>query len=189
MDSLTWQTLLLGLGIFAARVGDVTLGTIRTISIVQGRTKTAFFLGFVEISLWLTVIATVLHDIADTPWLGLFYALGFATGNMVGIKLERRLAFGHLILRVITRADGQAMASRVREAGHAVTTFQGEGRDGPVTELYIVCRRRDFHDIMDLVRDMDPTAFYITEQAGDASKTIRPFMTRPTGWRSTLKRK
>lgn len=189
MEALTWQTLLLGLGIFLARVGDVSLGTIRTISIVQGRTKTAFFLGFIEICLWLTVIATVLHDITATPVLGLFYALGFATGNMVGIKLERRLAFGHLILRVITRMDGLGMATRVREAGHAVTTFRGEGRDGPVIELYIVCRRRDFNDILDLVKSIDPTAFYTTEQAGSVSKSIRPMMTRPTGWRAVFKRK
>lgn len=38
------DTLVLGLIIFVARVTDVTLGTLRTVSIVQGRTKMAFFL-------------------------------------------------------------------------------------------------------------------------------------------------
>ena len=46
---LDTETLLTGIFIFLARVADVTLGTVRTMSIVQGRTKMAFLLGFVEI--------------------------------------------------------------------------------------------------------------------------------------------
>lgn len=179
--------LLTGLLVFAARVVDVGLGTIRTINIVQGRTKTAFFLGFIEISVWLMVISTVIQHISEEPILGLFYALGFASGNVIGIKMERRLAFGHLILRVITRHP--ELAGAVRAAGYAVTTFDGQGMAGPVTELYIVCRRRDLKTIIAMVLEMDPEAFYLTEQAGSVSKAVRPFMTGPTGWRAVGKRK
>lgn len=187
MQILDAATLLTGLMVFAARVIDVGLGTIRTITIVQGRTKTAFLLGFVEISVWLTVISTVIPRIADEPLLGLFYALGFATGNVLGIKMERWLAFGYLILRVITRRGD--LADAVRKAGYAVTTFEGRGMTGPVTELYIVCRRRDLKPIIDKVTEMDPEAFYLTEQAGAVSKIVRPFMSRRTGWRAIGKRK
>ena len=41
---------LLGVLIFFARIIDVSVGTLRTISIVQGRTKVAFFLAFIETS-------------------------------------------------------------------------------------------------------------------------------------------
>lgn len=180
-------TLLTGLVIFLARVIDVGLGTIRTLMIVQGRTSTAFMLGFVEISIWLWVISTVVPRIAQEPLLGVFYAFGFASGNALGIKMERRLAFGHLILRVITRHEG--LADTVRKAGFAVTTFAGQGMSGPVTELYIVCRRRDLHSIIDTVKKEDPDVFYLTEFAGAVSKVCRPFLTRPTGWRATGKRK
>ena len=188
-------TILTGLAIFCARVVDVTLGTVRTLSIVHGRMKLAFFLGFVEISIWLIVISTVVTKIAEEPILGVFYALGFASGNVVGIWLERKLAHGNVILRVITRGDvGMEVAGLLRAAGYGVTTFQGEGATGPVTELYIVCRRKDLKGIMRRIRTRDPDPFYVTELAGEVNRILRPSMfrpmlTRPTGWRSIGKRK
>lgn len=183
-------TLLMGLLIFLARVGDVSLGTVRTFSIVQGRTKMSFFLGFVEVGMWLVVISAVVPKMSTNPILGVFYALGFSTGNVVGIMLERKLAFGNIILRVITRQDGKEMAERIRKVGYGVTTFQGEGMQGAeVTELYIVCRRRDFQEIMPIVTDMDPNAFYTTEQTGIVSRVYRPGLQVPTGWRARAKKK
>ena len=125
-----YPTLLLGLIIFLARVTDVSMGTMRTISIVQGRTKIAFLLGFIEVSMWLVIISTVIHRIAEGPILGVFYALGFSTGNVVGIILEKRIAFGHIILRIISTQSGKEIAKEIRHTGHAVTTFQGEGLSG-----------------------------------------------------------
>lgn len=181
--------LLTGVGVFFARIVDVTLGTLRTISIVQGRTWMSFWLGFVEVGLWLVVFSTVLYQVREVPLLGVFYALGFATGNMVGIKIERRLAFGHIILRVISRTRSLPMAEQIRSHGFAVTTFDGHGMSGPVVLLYIVCRRRDLPDLIELVRQVDEDAFYITEQAGSVSKVFRPMMPPATGWRAIMKKK
>jgi hypothetical protein len=103
-------TILLGIVIFLARVTDVSMGTMRTISIVQGRTRIAFLLGFIEVSMWLVIISTVIHRITQQPVLGVFYALGFSTGNVVGIILEKRLAFGHIILRIISTKSGKEIA-------------------------------------------------------------------------------
>jgi len=190
VDSLWGGSILItGLLVFCARVVDVSMGTMRTISIVQGRTTTAFFLGALEVSLWLAIISTVLEKISANPILAVFYALGFSTGNVVGIKLERRLAMGTLILRVISASQSSEMATRLREAGFGVTTFQGEGKSGPVVELYIVCRRRDMKIILPIITGIDPEAFYVTEQVGLVSKVYRPLMHPLTGWRSVLKKK
>ena len=182
-------TLLTGVLIFVARVTDVTMGTLRTISIVHGKTRTAFFLGLLEVSLWLLVISTVINKITNEPLLGVFYALGFSTGNVVGILLERRMAFGYTVLRIISQRNGMRMAEKIRELGCAVTTFLGEGMHGPVTELYIVCHKGDCLDILSVVKNIEPDVFYITEQAGSASKIYRPFMPAPTGWRAIFKKK
>ena len=186
---LGWGTLVSGVLIFMARVVDVSLGTMRTISTVHGRTTVSFFLGFMEVGIWIYVISTVVAKIASEPLLGLFYALGFSTGNVVGIKLERRLAFGHIVLRVFSLKKGKKLAAEIRDHGFAVTTFPGEGRSGPVTELYIVCRRRDLKKLIAMVTKAEPKTFYITEQAGDVSKIYRPFMGPATGWRAILKKK
>src|SRR4030042_189954 len=154
-----YPTLLLGVVIFLARVADVSMGTMRTISIVQGRTKIAFLLGFIEVSVWLVIISTVIHSIAEKPILGVFYALGFSTGNVVGILLEKRIAFGHIILRIISTKSGKEIGEKLRQTGHAVTAFQGEGLSGPVTMLYVVCLRKEQNDIVQMVRSVEPDAF------------------------------
>ena len=184
-----YQTLLMGILIMLARVTDVSMGTFRTISIVHGRTVTAFFLGFFEISLWLVVISALLDEIMAKPILAVFYALGFSTGNVVGIKLEKKLAIGYVILRVISCENGGKMAAAIRETGHPVTIFRGEGQYGPVIELYIVCRRRELAEVLDTVKRVEPEAFYVTEQVGDVNKVIRPVMPNATGWRAVLKKK
>lgn len=178
-----------GILIFLARIGDVSLGTLRTISIIQGRTWVAFWLGFCEIIIWLWVISTVIPQIKEIPILAVFYAFGFASGNMVGIRIERWLAFGHIIIRVISKKHFKEMADTIRQAGFAVTTFQGEGMSGTVIELYIVCRRKHLREIVRMVHNIEPNAFYITEQVGEVSKIYRPIMTPITGWRAILKKK
>ena len=187
--SFSTPIILTGIVIFLARIVDVSLGTLRTISIIQGRTWVSFFLGFVEIIIWLWVVSTVIPQVRQIPVLAVFYALGFAAGNMVGIRIEKRLAFGHIIIRVISAKHSEEMTDAVRRAGFAVTTFQGEGMNGPVIELYIVCRRKFMREIVRIVRSIEPDPFYITEQAGEVSKIYRPILTPVTGWRAILKKK
>ena len=99
--------LLTGLFIFFARVCDVSIGTIRTIVTVQGRTTIAFCLAIVEISIWVLVAGKVINQIGEQPIWVVFYAFGYATGNVVGIKVEKKLAFGLIILKVLTRKYGR----------------------------------------------------------------------------------
>jgi uncharacterized protein YebE (UPF0316 family) len=47
--------LLTGMIVFVARICDVSIGTVRTIVTVQGRTVIAFFLATFEITIWVTV--------------------------------------------------------------------------------------------------------------------------------------
>ena len=183
------STILIGILVFFARVFDVSLGTLRTISIVQGRTKIPFLLGFVEISMWLLVLSTVLNRVMNTPLLGIFYALGFSTGNVVGILLEKRISFGKSVLHIITPQNGEKMVKIIRESGYAVTTFQGEGKNGPVTELCIICQRKDLGKILRLVQPIEKNVFYFTEQVSNASKIFRPIMVPRTGWRAIIKKK
>lgn len=168
--SLLWT----GLLVFAARVIDVSMGTLRVIAIVHGLTRTAFTLGLVEISLWLWVISTVVVQVREKPVLAVFYALGFSTGNALGIVIEKRLAIGHVILRAISVGHGQEMARQLRQAGFAVTTFVGQGHSGPVQELYVVARRRDMERIVAVIQSIEPNVFYSMERAARVSRLWRP---------------
>jgi uncharacterized protein YebE (UPF0316 family) len=181
--------LLTGLAIFAARIFDVSVGTIRTIVTVQGRTATAFLLAVFEVTIWITVVSTVISQVKEIPILIIFYSLGYATGNVVGILVEKRLAFGMIILRVISLKCGKDLANFFRNTGQPVTVFTGEGKSGPVLELYLVCRRRDLRWMIPKVHELDADAFYVVEQARDVSKILKPVMSPLGGWRQRHNRK
>lgn len=181
--------LLTGVIVFVARICDVAIGTVRTIVTVQGRTVIAFLLAIFEITIWVTVASTVINQVRDMPLLVVFYAFGYATGNVVGIMVERKLAFGTTILKVITRTAGAEMATYLREKGQPVTVFEGEGMRGPVYELYIACRRRDLKWILPEVQQIDPKLFYVIEQAREVRKVLNPVFTPLGGWRAINKRK
>ncbi len=179
----------IGILVFFARVVDVSVGTLRTISIIQGRTKIAFFLAFIETSVWLLVLSAVLPKVMHSPLLGLFYAFGFATGNVVGILVEKRLAMGYTNFRVITTKFAKEITISLRDKGFAVTTFEGEGKEGKVTEIYVATDRKNLSSLIKIVKEIEPDAFYIAEQAGFISKIRRPTMVPATGWRAVQKKK
>jgi len=181
--------LLTGLVIFVARIADVSIGTVRTIVTVQGRTMVAFCLALVEITIWVTVASTVINQLKDQPLLVVFYAFGYATGNVVGILVERKLAFGMTILRVFSRNFGRDIADTLRGKGQPVTIFMGEGMRGPVAQLYIASRRRDLKWILPEVMRLDPQAFYVLEAARDVSRVLKPTFTSMGGWRARSNRK
>ena len=89
---LEQNILITGLFVFAARICDVSIGTIRTIMTVQGRTVISFILALFEITIWVLVASTVINQVHEKPLLVIFYAFGYATGNVVGILVEKQLA-------------------------------------------------------------------------------------------------
>jgi uncharacterized protein YebE (UPF0316 family) len=97
-DWFAW--VLLPFLVFSARVVDVTLGTLRIIFTSRGKKYLAPLLGFVEVFIWITVIAQITkgaHNIVAY----LAYAGGFAVGNYIGMYIEDKLALGMLVVRVI----------------------------------------------------------------------------------------
>ncbi|MBC8433127.1 MAG: DUF2179 domain-containing protein [Desulfobacterales bacterium] len=183
------HTIVTGFIVFFARICDVSIGTVRMITTVQGRTGIAFILAVFEIIIWISVASVVIHQVREKPILIFFYAFGYATGNVVGIITEKKLAFGLINFRVITKTKSKTMTERIRKMGQPVTMFQGEGMTGPVYELYIVCRRRDLKKLIPIIKEEDPDAFYITEHAMDISKALPPIYQPATGWRAVMKRK
>ncbi|MFO7654872.1 MAG: DUF5698 domain-containing protein [Candidatus Krumholzibacteriia bacterium] len=174
--------------IFLARVVDVSLGTLRTITVVQGRVLLASVLGFCEVSIWIVVITEVMKSL-DNHWNMLGWALGFAAGNAVGIMIERRLALGHLVVRVLSRERGDLVATALRTQGQRVTEFAGHDPDGEVMLLYLVVSRPNSGRIMGVARAVDPDCVVVSEDVRGYQQAIRPIATPRGGWRSIAKKK
>lgn len=128
---------LLGLGIFVLRIVDVSVGTLRTISMVQGRARVAVLLGFFEVLIWVIAVAQVVSRIDESPWLAPFYAGGFAAGVAVGMLIERRLALGNYVIRIISRSRAREVAQAIDGRGRLLGIFTGETLEGPVNLLFI----------------------------------------------------
>ncbi|MDY0061504.1 MAG: DUF5698 domain-containing protein [Myxococcota bacterium] len=179
---------LMALAIFLARIVDVSLGTVRTLSIVRGQVRLAMAVGFLEVLIWITVVSGVIARVHDTPLLLFAYAAGFAAGNGVGILLERKLALGISVVRIFSATQGQRVAEVLREEGQGVTTFQGEGLEGPVTLVYATTPRKDVPLLVRSALAVDPQAFYVIENAQEWNRHTHP--RQPHGdLRSVIKRK
>ena len=84
--------------IVAARITDVSLGTIRTINVVQGRRTLALVLGFFEVLIWVFVVSRVINEIRQ-PAYALAYALGFADPQHFSHAFHRVMGMSPLAYR------------------------------------------------------------------------------------------
>lgn len=183
MDMTVMLTCLL---IIVGRIADVSIGTLRTVFVIQGYRSLSLVLGFFEILIWVFIVSQVVQNLQQ-PAYAVSYAVGFALGNYVGMTLETWLAFGEQVVRVFTR-DGHKIAAQLRSEGFRVTVFPGEGRDGPVQMLLIEIPRRKTRDIILFSREIDPKCFYIIDDVRQAV-TAMMLLPQPTGWRAILKKK
>lgn len=173
--------------IVVARIADVSIGTVRTIMVIQGRRNVAFVLGFFEVLIWLAAVSGVINSISEQPLYAVAYALGFALGNYIGMTVENRLALGRQVVRIITR-QGPEVAAGLREEGWRVTQFDGYGRDGPVQELCIQVGRREAQRMVARARALDQKCYYMIDDIRLASSATAQ-LNHPTGWLGILKRK
>jgi len=150
--------------IFLCRVVDVSLGTLRMLFTVRGRKFIAGGIGVVEVSIFLFALSRVVSATSSWPkFLG--YCLGFGTGTILGITLEEWLAPGNLIVHIVSKEFFAEIAKHLRDVGFGVTESLGRGKEGTVTVLESVIRRRDFPYFLNLVNEKDPEAFVTTGAA------------------------
>ena len=158
-----WQRVVLGaVFIFLCRVSDVSIDTLRVISIVKGQRGLAAVFGMLASGIFIVALATMFRP--PIHWLQMVgYAAGFGVGTLVGMTLATRFSSEFVLLRVLSRPPGGPISDRLRSGGFAVTAVAGEGRDGPVEILFSVVRRSQARKALDLVRAVDAKAFIVLE--------------------------
>jgi uncharacterized protein YebE (UPF0316 family) len=148
--------------IFFLRVTDMSLDTLRVLFVIRGRRPLAWILGFFQSALWVVAITSVLSNL-DNLFNLVGYAGGFATGNVLGMTIEERLALGFSHVRIISSRRGSAIAEAIRQTGHAVTEIPGRGKDGTVSVLNCSVKRRQVRDVQKSIASIDPDAFVTVE--------------------------
>jgi uncharacterized protein YebE (UPF0316 family) len=157
------EALLSALLIFVLRCIDVSLGTLRLILTVQGRRSLAAVIGFVEVSVFITAVASVVAG-PLSPLRVLAYGGGFAAGTFLGMTIDRRIALGDVVVRAITRAF-QPMVEALTAAGFGVTLVEARGgRGSEVGVLFSVAHRRRVSDLLATMREVDPNAIVTVQE-------------------------
>jgi uncharacterized protein YebE (UPF0316 family) len=156
------QALLIALFIFLVRVIATTLDTLRVIFTMRSNKFLVWLLGFFNSVIWVLTFAFVLSDINNFMNV-LVYAGGFATGNVVGMFIEDKLAIGFAEMRVISPKWGAAILESLRDHNYAVTEIPARGKDGMVSVISSSIRRNQVEDFQDLVLKIDENAFITKE--------------------------
>ena len=151
------------LAIFALRIVDVSLATVRMLLAVRGYKRLVPFIGFFEVLVWILAVGNAVKFLDSPPHL-LGYAGGFAAGSAVGLWIEEKLALGIASLRVMSAHGGVEIAEALRERGFGVTEFAAQGRDGRMEVIYAVLRRRHLPLALAQVAAWDPDAFVTVEE-------------------------
>ena len=164
MDALLSPTAwLMAFGIFIARLVNITLDTLRFMFTLRGKRTIAWILGFLESVLFVIIIGSVLTNLGNILNI-IAYAAGFATGNVVGMSIEKRLAIGFTHLTIISRGHSTEIADALRDAGYGVTEIPARGRESNFMLVDCHVRRKQADEVEALTLEIDPSAFITAEE-------------------------
>jgi uncharacterized protein YebE (UPF0316 family) len=148
--------------IFGLRITDMSLDTLRMLFMMRGRKALVWTIGLFQSAVYVLAITKVLSNLSN-PLTVLGYAAGFATGNVIGMIVEERLAIGHIHLEIISQRHGVALAKALRKAGYGVTETSARGKDGTVRVLSASILRKDLAHARHIVHETDEDAFMTSE--------------------------
>jgi len=164
---------ILPLLIFLARICDVSLQTMRIVFISRRMKFIAPLVGFFEVLIWLAAIQQIMQNLNNVVCY-IAYAGGFAMGSFIGIHIEKRLALGISLVRVITKKESNALVEHLRSKNYGVTSIDAEGGKGKVNIIYMIVRRREVERVIEIIRTFNPKAFFTIEDISQVSEGIFP---------------
>ncbi|AMQ54984.1 hypothetical protein AO498_01180 [Algoriphagus sanaruensis] len=169
--------------IFVARIGDVSINTLRIMFMMNGKKNIVPILGFFEAMIWLLAIGQIFQNV-NNPLSYIAYAGGFATGTYVGMTLDEKLALGRVLVRVITPHPLPDLIEFMKEKNYRFTNVGAEGRYGKVNLLFTVMKRDQLQEYISKVKEIDEKAFYTIESVKRVSEEELNVVEDKTGFTS-----
>lgn len=190
-DSNLFSYVLMPFLIFLARICDVSIGTLRIIFVSKGKRNIAPILGFFEVLIWITAISKIMQNL-DNYINYIAYAAGFATGNLIGMIIEEKLAMGILMIRVFAHERGPELVQNLNENGFGATVVEAHGAREKIHLIYTIVKRNELSSVLDVITLFNPKAFYTIEDVKSVNEgiftqnrpnSIFPFSTVLRNWR------
>lgn len=148
--------------IFLTRIIDVTLGTFRTILTVKDKILVSSIIGFFEVLIWFLIAKEALET-NSSILIGVFYALGFASGTYIGGIISRKLIKGNLQVQIITNNMTQKQVDKLRENGFAISVMDINKQEGKPDKymLLLEINNKDLKKLQRIIKKEDKNAFII----------------------------
>ncbi len=187
MNDSLFKWVILPLLIFIARMSDVSLGTLRNVFISKGLRRVVPIMAFFEVLIWLISIGQIMKNLSN-PLCYIAFAGGYATGTIVGMYIERRLALGTLVLRIITSQDSRELIHALTVSNVGITVIDGHGAKGPVKIIFTIIKRKDLQQIREIINKYNPNAFYTIEDIRHANLGVFPELSASPGSMDYIRR-
>ena len=150
------------LGIFLARIVDVSLGTLRTVYSVKGKTLIAAIISFVEIIIWYLVARQALNTEINSFLIPLSYAGGYATGTFLGTFISNSYVKGHICVQVITKTkQNDNLINNIRKKGYGISIISLRNiYDKEEKEMLLIeINKSSLKELINIIKNDDDEAF------------------------------
>ena len=161
------EIFILCITIFFARILDVSLGTVRLIVIVRGRTFLGAMIAFVEVLIWFLMAREALNTGLNSIWIPIAFAGGFATGTLIGSTVAKKFIKGVIGVQVITNKLSHEMIDKIKAEGIGVSIIKLENIDGDPHEkdmLYIQVSNYKLKKLKQIIKKIDKHAFIVVNE-------------------------
>ncbi len=174
-DFFSW--VIVPLLIILSRIADQTIGTLRLVYLSKGYKNIAPIMGFFEVLIWIIAVSQIFQKL-DNYFYYFAYALGFALGNYIGLRLEEKLSLGKVVIRVFPRHDTENIVKELSNRGFGLTIMDAHGTRGPVKILFSIINRKNLNDFLQTIRQFDEHTFYTIEDVRTSADGVFPVAER-----------
>ncbi len=159
--------LLLCIKIFFARIIDVTLGTIRMVYTVKGKTLIAGIVAFIEVFIWFIIAREALNNGVESIWIAVAYAGGFASGTLLGSFISNRFINSLISVEVITSKGTPENIEKIRLEGFGVSVVETSSsfKEQKNTILFITLNSKHLDELKRIIRHIDKNAFMVVNES------------------------
>lgn len=147
--------------IFFARILDVTISTFRQNIMLKGKNIIGAFLAFLEILIWFFVAREALLIPIDNLFIPISYALGYATGTLLGAFLSQKLINGVIGIQIITDEDKKEIINALKMRGYSfnILNIESSYNSTPKIMIFLEVNKKSLKKIHTLIQKKDPDAF------------------------------
>lgn len=139
--------------ILLVKIFEVALGTVRIMLVTKGERGKGAILGVFEVIIWISLVSTVLSNVAEDPLKVVMYAVGFGLGNFLGSLVEEKLALGTTRVEIIVLQEhADEVTTALRAEGYAVTVLDGMGKDHARKILISIVQRKQVKHYVKIVK-------------------------------------